>query len=44
VTIGATSEDSVEVTNGLKTGDRVVIAGVHSLTAGQKVKLDGEGA
>jgi RND family efflux transporter MFP subunit len=43
VTLGAKTNGTVAVTAGLKEGDRVVIAGVHSLTAGEKVKLDGEG-
>lgn len=34
------SANSVLVANGIKAGDRVVSAGVHSLQPGQKVKLD----
>jgi RND family efflux transporter MFP subunit len=34
------SATSVLVANGIKAGDRVVSAGVHSLQPGQKVKLD----
>lgn len=43
VTIAARTGDVVAVTEGVKAGERVVIAGVHSLAEGQKVKLDGEG-
>jgi membrane fusion protein, multidrug efflux system len=42
VTVGTTSDSTVAVTAGLGAGDRVVVAGVHSLKAGQTVKLDGE--
>jgi RND family efflux transporter MFP subunit len=44
VAVGARTDDSIAVTNGLIEGDRVVTAGVHSLTAGQAVKLVGEGS
>ncbi|MDR3470164.1 MAG: efflux RND transporter periplasmic adaptor subunit [Devosia sp.] len=43
VTLGPTTGTSVAVTDGLSDGDRVVVAGVHSLTDGQVVKLDDEG-
>jgi RND family efflux transporter MFP subunit len=42
VTVGATSDSTVTITAGLSPGDRVVVAGVHSLDVGQIVKLDGE--
>ena len=42
VTVGTTSDSTVAITAGLGGGDRVVVAGVHSLKAGQTVKLDGE--
>lgn len=35
---------AVKVAGGLKAGDRIVIAGVHSLRKGQQVKLDESGA
>ncbi len=41
VTVGARKAGSVDVTAGLKAGERVVIAGVHSLSPGQTVKIDG---
>jgi RND family efflux transporter MFP subunit len=44
VTIGQRTDDAVTVTAGLGDGDRVVVAGVHSLADGQAVKLDGEGS
>jgi RND family efflux transporter MFP subunit len=44
VAVGARTDGQIAVTNGLNEGDRVVIAGVHSLTQGQAVKLDGEGS
>jgi RND family efflux transporter MFP subunit len=44
VAVGARADGQIAVTNGLNEGDRVVVAGVHSLTRGQAVKLDGEGA
>jgi len=31
--------DSVEVSSGLRSGERIVTAGVHKLLAGQKVRL-----
>jgi multidrug efflux pump subunit AcrA (membrane-fusion protein) len=38
------AEDQIEVTAGLKAGDRIVVAGVHELEEGMKVRLlDGEG-
>lgn len=41
VTVGARKGGSVDVTAGLEAGERVVIAGVHSLAPGQTVKIDG---
>lgn len=41
VSLGAREGDSVTVTNGLTKGDRVIVAGVHSLSAGQPIKLLG---
>lgn len=41
VTVGARKGGSADVTAGLEAGERVVIAGVHSLTPGQTVKIDG---
>lgn len=38
VTIGNVSDDQIEVLKGLQPGDQVVIAGVHSIHDGQKVK------
>lgn len=38
ITVGSRSNDSFVVAGGLETGMRVVTAGVHSLTEGQKVK------
>lgn len=35
---------SVKVAGGLNPGDRIVVAGVHSLSKGQEVKLDESGA
>lgn len=43
VAIVARGDGSISVT-GIAAGDRVVTVGVHSLTAGQTVKLAGEGA
>ncbi|OAF07234.1 hypothetical protein AYJ54_18085 [Bradyrhizobium centrolobii] len=39
VTVGARNGDRAAVTSGLTSGDRVVIAGAHSLFEGQSVKL-----
>jgi membrane fusion protein, multidrug efflux system len=39
VTVGSRENDRVVVTSGIAAGERVVIAGVHSLTAGQQVKV-----
>jgi len=41
VTVGGSTDASATVTAGLADGDRVVVAGVHSLAEGQAVKLDG---
>jgi membrane fusion protein, multidrug efflux system len=38
VTVGARESDNVTITSGISAGERIVIAGVHSLTAGQAVK------
>ena len=43
VTVGHRSDSTADVTTGLADGDRVVIAGAHSLNEGQPVKL-GEGS
>ena len=43
VTVGKLEDGMIEITSGLKPGDRVVTAGVHHLVEGQKVKLlDGD--
>ncbi|MCW6509471.1 efflux RND transporter periplasmic adaptor subunit [Lichenifustis flavocetrariae] len=39
VTLGDRDPDRVTVTSGLETGDRVIVAGVHSLSEGQPIKL-----
>ena len=39
VKLGAVKGNEVEVTEGLKVGQRVVVAGVHVLTEGQKVSV-----
>jgi RND family efflux transporter MFP subunit len=39
VALGAREGDNVAVTSGLSAGERVVIAGVHSLAEGQPVKV-----
>lgn len=39
VTVGSREGDSVVVISGIGAGERIVIAGVHSLTAGQQVKV-----
>ena len=44
VKIGAREQDRVEVVDGLARGSRVVVAGVNSLTGGQRVKISEEGA
>ena len=41
VVIGARDGDTVTVSQGLEKGDRVIVAGVHSLSAGQPIKLLG---
>jgi RND family efflux transporter MFP subunit len=48
VTVGSYSERGTLITRGLKDGDNVVLAGVHTVYAGQRVKqtrplFDGEG-
>lgn len=42
VVVGAREADTVTVTAGLEKGDRVILAGVHSLSAGQPIKLLGQ--
>ena len=42
VETGMTAGHSLAVTSGIKEGDRVVTAGVHSLEEGQKVKIEDE--
>ncbi len=42
VTTAGTSGDRVSITSGLKPGDRVVVAGVNSLTDGQKIRISGD--
>jgi RND family efflux transporter MFP subunit len=39
VTVGSRAGDGIVVTSGIAAGERIVIAGVHSLTAGQVVKV-----
>lgn len=39
VTVGRVTGKNIEVTSGLKTGERVVTAGVHYLVEGQKIRL-----
>lgn len=41
VTVGSRKAGALDVTAGLKAGERVVIAGVHSLAPGQTVKIEG---
>lgn len=44
VTVGRLLGDQVVITSGLKVGDRIVVAGVHALAKGMKVRpLDDEG-
>lgn len=43
VTVAERTAEGIVIKDGLKEGDRVVTAGVHSLKEGQKIKLDGEG-
>jgi len=42
IAIGAFGKDSVQVLSGLKSGDVVVIAGIHKVREGQKVLVTGE--
>lgn len=44
VRTGRTLQGGVEIESGLAVGTRVVVAGVNSLTAGQRVKLAGNGS
>lgn len=39
VKVGQYREDGVTITSGLQAGERVVVAGVHKLRAGQKVRI-----
>ena len=39
VKVGVFREDTVTIVSGINVGDTVVTAGVHKLTAGQKVRL-----
>jgi RND family efflux transporter MFP subunit len=39
VTVGAREGDNIAVTSGISAGERIVIAGVHSLAEGQAVKV-----
>jgi multidrug efflux system membrane fusion protein len=39
VQVGRYTQDAVEITSGLQAGDVVVRAGVHKLTAGQRVRI-----
>ena len=39
VTVGSREGDRIAVTSGITAGERIVVAGVHSLTAGQQVKV-----
>ena len=43
VQVGGADANEVVITGGLKPGERVVTAGVHALSAGQKVRLYGAG-
>lgn len=38
VSVAAYGEDSATVADGIKSGERIVVAGVHKLTAGEKIK------
>ena len=44
VKVGVFREDTMTIVSGVKTGDTVVTAGVHKLTAGQKVRVSSETA
>jgi RND family efflux transporter MFP subunit len=41
VKLGARTESMISIVSGISNGDRVVIAGVHSLAPGQTVKIEG---
>ncbi len=43
VVVTAYRDDGALVANGIAAGERIVVAGVHKLTAGEKVKLADEG-
>ena len=42
VTTGDAGSGRVSISSGLKRGDRVVVAGVNSLTDGQKIRISGD--
>jgi multidrug efflux system membrane fusion protein len=42
VKVGEFGDDKVQILNGLQNGDVIVIAGVHKLRAGQKVRIGAE--
>src|SRR5262249_42069752 len=42
VTVGQQADARARIDDGLRAGDRVVLAGVHSLEEGQRVRIDGE--
>lgn len=42
VTVGQRTDAQARIDDGLRAGDRVVLAGVHSLEDGQRVRIDGE--
>jgi multidrug efflux pump subunit AcrA (membrane-fusion protein) len=39
VTVGAREGDNIAITSGIAAGERIVVAGVHSLSDGQAVKV-----
>lgn len=43
VTIGAMSEDLVEITSGIQEGDKIIVSNLSSLQDGDKVQVSGEG-
>jgi len=44
VTVERYDSERVYIADGIRTGERVVTAGVHRLAQGEKVKLSGEKA
>jgi len=44
VKTGNFGNGTIQVLSGLQQGDRIVVAGVHKLKEGQKVKLAGGGS